>query len=68
MSMKMLCDESVEFAVKLVERQRFGLISTTFIHTQLISMEAKYRLKSYLQKGGRGGALRNVEESTKHWV
>ena len=31
-------DESVEFAVKLVERQRFDFISTTFIHTQLHSM------------------------------
>ena len=60
-------DESVEFAVKLVERQRFGFISTTFIHTQLHSMKAKYRLKS-CWKGGRGGALWYVEERTKHWV
>ena len=60
-------DESVEFAVKLVERQRFDFISTTFIHTQLHSMKAKYRLKSCC-KGGRGVALWYVEERTKHWV
>ena len=48
-----MSDESVEFAVKLVERQRFGFISTTFIHTQLHSMKAKYRLKSCC-KGRKG--------------
>ena len=39
-------DESVGFAGKLVQRQRLGFISTTFIHTQLISMKAKYRLNT----------------------
>ena len=34
-------DESVGFAVELVKRQRLGFISTTFIHTQLISVKAK---------------------------
>ena len=34
-------DESVGFAVELVKRQRLGFISTTFIHTQQISMKAK---------------------------
>ena len=37
---------SKETAVKLVREKRFGFISTTFIHTQLISMNAKYRQKT----------------------
>ena len=41
-------DESDVLAVKWSERQRFEFISTTFIHTQLISIKAKYRLKVLL--------------------
>ena len=41
-------DESIGFAVKLVRETKIGFISTTFIHTQLLSMKAKYRLKKLL--------------------
>ena len=38
-------DEAVETDVKLVKETKIGFMSTTFIHTQLFSMNAKYRLK-----------------------
>ena len=57
-------DESVEFVVKLIERQRLAFISTTFIHTQLHSMK-DWRAAV---REERGVAIWYVEERTKHWV
>ena len=57
-------DESVEIAVKLFRETKIWLYITAFIHTQLISMNAKHRLKRAAAKGTaakRGVALWYVE-------